>query len=46
MACAALLSLLFASVPARAQTAFDRPGGDYFSSPVTSGDPEDCALSC
>jgi hypothetical protein len=46
MACAALLSLLVASIPARAQTAFDRPGGDYFSSPVTSGDPEDCALSC
>ena len=46
VACAALLSLAFASVPARAQTAFDRPGGDYFSSPVASGDPEDCALLC
>src|ERR1041384_1533612 len=45
-ACAALLSLAVASVPARAQTAFDRPGGDYFSTPVASGDPEDCALLC
>ncbi|MBR0800103.1 PAN domain-containing protein [Bradyrhizobium jicamae] len=32
--------------PALAQTNFDRPGGDYQSSPVTSGDPADCALSC
>jgi hypothetical protein len=46
VACAALLSLLFVSGPARAQTAFDRPGGDYFNTPVTSGDPEDCALLC
>src|SRR5262245_822464 len=46
VACAALLLLVFASVPARAQTAFDRPGGDYFSQPVPSGDPEDCALLC
>src|SRR5437764_15255616 len=43
---ATLLSLVFASWPARAQTAFDRPGGDYFSQPITSGDPEDCALLC
>ena len=46
VACAALLSLAVASWPASAQTAFDRPGGDYFSTPVTSGDPEDCALLC
>ena len=33
--------------PAQAQTSnFDRPGGDYSSGPVPSGDPEDCALSC
>ena len=32
--------------PALAQTNFDRPGGDYHSSPVTSGDPADCALVC
>ena len=46
VASAALLSLAFAGVPALAQTAFDRPGGDYFSTPVASGDPEDCALLC
>jgi len=33
--------------PAQAQTSnFDRPGGDYTSAPVPSGDPEDCALLC
>ena len=32
--------------PAAAQSNFDRPGGDDLSSPVTSGDPADCALSC
>src|SRR5580700_8075271 len=32
--------------PAQAQTNFDRPGGDYLSSPVASGDPADCALVC
>ena len=33
--------------PARAQTTnFDRPGGDYTSAPVASGDPTDCALLC
>ena len=31
---------------AQAQANFDRPGGDYQSSPVTSGDPADCALVC
>jgi hypothetical protein len=31
---------------ALAQTAFDRPGGDYSSGPVASGDPADCALTC
>ncbi|SEM87476.1 PAN domain-containing protein [Bradyrhizobium sp. OK095] len=46
VAFATLLSLVLASWPARAQTAFDRPGGDYFSQPITSGDPEDCALLC
>jgi len=40
-----MLAVVFAP-PARAQTAFDRPGGDYLSAPVTSGDPEDCALLC
>jgi hypothetical protein len=35
-----------AARPAQAQTNFDRPGGDYQSSPVPSGDPADCALVC
>ena len=32
--------------PAQAQANFDRPGGDYQSSPVASGDPIECALAC
>src|SRR5487761_2110632 len=32
--------------PAFAQANFDRPGGDYLSSAVPSGDPADCALLC
>src|SRR5215470_8235575 len=32
--------------PASAQANFDRPGGDYTSAPVLSGDPADCALVC
>jgi hypothetical protein len=35
-----------ATQSAQAQTNFDRPGGDYQSSPVPSGDPADCALVC
>jgi PAN domain-containing protein len=42
----ATLAVVLAIGPAPAQTAFDRPGGDYFNSPVVSGDPEDCALLC
>jgi hypothetical protein len=45
-ACVMVLAAMLALAPARAQTAFDRPGGDYFNTPVTSGDPEDCALLC
>ena len=30
--------------PALAQANFDRPGGDYLSAPVLSGDPAECAL--
>jgi len=42
-----LLAFLIAIVgPAQAQTNFDRPGGDYASSPIESGDPADCALLC
>ena len=41
-ACLATLALLAATAatrPAQAQANFDRPGGDYLSSPVPSGDP-------
>lgn len=31
---------------AQMQTSFDRPGGDYLSSPVPSGDPKVCARLC
>jgi hypothetical protein len=43
-----LMLVLFAAAtrPALAQANFDRPGGDYQSSPVASGDPADCALAC
>jgi hypothetical protein len=48
---ACLVTLIFAAAaiaarPAQAQANFDRPGGDYQSSPVASGDPVDCALVC
>jgi len=42
----ACLAAVTAARPALAQTNFDRPGGDYQSSPVSSGDPADCALVC
>jgi hypothetical protein len=42
----ALLSAATVTRPAQAQANFDRPGGDYLSSPVPSGDPADCALVC
>src|SRR3954452_3860148 len=48
-ACVVALAFLAAAAsvrPALAQANFDRPGGDYLSSPVTSGDPADCALVC
>src|ERR1700682_6094610 len=35
-----------ATQPALTQANFDRPGGDYTSAPVPSGDPADCALVC
>jgi hypothetical protein len=46
-----LVALVFwaAAMPVRqasAQTNFDRPGGDYLSAQVISGDPADCALLC
>ncbi len=42
----ALLAFIVTAGPGLAQTNFDRPGGDYLSSPVKSGDPADCALVC
>ena len=49
LACLGTL-VLFAAItsqqPAQAQASFDRPGGDYQSSPVPSGDPAECALLC
>ena len=40
------LVIATAARPAQAQANFDRPGGDYQSSAVPSGDPADCALVC
>jgi hypothetical protein len=42
----ALLAIIAFPRPAFAQANFDRPGGDYQSSLVPSGDPADCALVC
>jgi PAN domain len=46
LAISAVLAATMATPPAHAQANFDRPGGDYQSSPVPSGDPEVCALAC
>src|ERR1700724_1305069 len=40
----ALFAVATALRAAYAQANFDRPGGDYMSSAVPSGDPADCAL--
>jgi hypothetical protein len=49
-ACFVLLSLLLALIalaaPAQAQVGFDRPGGDYASFVLRSGDPAQCASRC
>lgn len=48
-ACVVTLAFVAAALSARtvlAQTNFDRPGGDYQSAPVITGDPADCALTC
>ena len=42
----AFLAAAISACPAQAQSSFDRPGGDYLSAPVISGDPADCALVC
>ncbi len=43
---AALICAATAIMPAAAQSGYDRPGGDYASAPVTSGDPAVCAARC
>src|SRR3979409_2812613 len=48
-ACLAALAFVVAVTTTRvayAQANFDRPGGDYQSALVASGDPADCALVC
>jgi hypothetical protein len=48
-ACLAAFAVLAAAAlmqPVRAQTNFDRPGGDYLRVPSLSGDPAECALVC
>ena len=42
----AFLAAAVCARPALAQANFDRPGGDYLSAPVISGDPAECALVC
>src|SRR5215467_6283285 len=41
-----LILCLLAIAPAYAQTGFDRPGGDFLSFPLRSGDPAACAARC
>src|SRR5262245_12117103 len=40
------LALLSVSGPVNAQVGYDRPGGDYSSTPSRSGDPSLCAARC
>jgi hypothetical protein len=42
----AALIAVYAFSPVRAQVGFDRPGGDYASFPLRSGDPAQCASRC
>lgn len=41
-----LMALISGVTTARAQVGFDRPGGDYASAAVRSGDPAVCAARC
>jgi hypothetical protein len=43
---AGLIAVLAVGAPARAQVGFDRPGGDFASFPLRSGDPAHCAARC
>lgn len=40
------IGLAVISAPALAQSGYDRPGGDYLSFPLRSGDPAACAARC
>jgi len=40
------VALAQAAAPAAAQVGYDRPGGDYQSAPLRSGDPAACAARC
>jgi hypothetical protein len=40
------MATAMAGASARAQSGFDRPGGDYADAPVPSGDPAVCATRC
>jgi hypothetical protein len=42
----ALAALTVLATPARAQVGYDRPGGDYTSFSLRSGDPAQCAARC
>lgn len=46
MLIACLLALAASPTIASAQAGFDRPGGDYASAPVRTGDPAICAARC
>jgi hypothetical protein len=46
MVALALWAAVASMRPALAQANFDRPGSDYLSAPVASGDPAECALVC
>jgi hypothetical protein len=44
--CWIMLSLAASPLPALAQVGYDRPGGDYSSFQIRSGDPATCASRC
>jgi hypothetical protein len=41
-----LAALVGSAMPALPQVGYDRPGGDYASAPIQSGDPAICATRC
>lgn len=41
-----IAALIFGTTAPHAQIGYDRPGGDYHSAPVRSGDPAVCAARC